>query len=53
MINKKEKILNSNTKHEMYALYIKEKIRRSEEDIKNGRGMSLNEFKQFIDELES
>lgn len=35
----------------LYVEYVRESIRRGEEDIKNGRVYTLEEIKEFIDSL--
>ena len=36
----------------IYALYLHSKIKKSKEDIKNGRVINLQELKKYIDGLE-
>lgn len=60
MINVKEQIINtvntlpdSTTWDEaLYILYLHSKIKKSEEDIRNGKVMNLQELKKYIDRLE-
>ena len=51
MINSKEKN-NTLTNDELYNLYLNSKLQKSIDDIKNGRVMTLEELKKYIDELE-
>jgi len=60
MINVKEQIIvaantlpdNATWDEALYTLYLYSKIKKSEEDIKEGRVMTLQELKEYIDELE-
>lgn len=46
--------VQDNTLYDMiYDLFFFAKLQESEDDIKNGRVCTLEEFKQFIDELEA
>lgn len=60
MLNVKEQILatvntlpdNATWDDALYTLYLHSKLKKSEEDIKNGRVITLQEFKKYIDGLE-
>ncbi len=51
MMNSKEQT-NTLTNDELYNLYLNSKLQKSIDDIKNGRVMTLEELKKYIDELE-
>ena len=61
MINQKQKILEivNNLPEDvtwddaMYALYIRSKLEKSKESIKNGNTITIEELKKFIDGLEA
>ena len=61
MTNVKEQILsavntlpdNATWDDALYTLYLHYKLKKSEEDIKNNRVMSLQELNNYIKELES
>lgn len=57
MINEKKQTLETistlpDNMRKLYAKHLMEMIKESEEDIENGRVMTLEEFKKFIDGLE-
>lgn len=55
MINEsKEELKKSTTltEDEIYNMYFMEKLQQSLDDIKNGRVMTLQELKEYIDGLE-
>ena len=61
MINEKKEILatintlpdNVTWDDAIYALYLHSKLAKSKENIKNGNVITLQEFKNYIDELEA
>ena len=60
MISEKKQIIatlnklpdNTTWEDAMYTLYFHYKLAKSKENIKNGRVMTIEELKEYIDELE-
>lgn len=55
MDKEKTKTINVDTltEEELFRIFFYEQIRKSEDDIKNGRVMDMGEFRKFIEGLET